>query len=113
MDNEELAFNAWILIGNVLQTLLRGAGANAATDLDQAELTHLDEALQPIQPPQMLETLRSLSETQRHLLHEATKRAFALAGTEAESVLGLTENDAHPVLAFLANPGLSLKLLQR
>jgi hypothetical protein len=45
MDNEELAFNAWILIGNMLQTLLRGASANAVTDLDRAELTRLDEAL--------------------------------------------------------------------
>jgi len=81
MDNEELAFNAWILIGNVLQTLLRGAGANAAIDLDQAELAHLDGALQPIQPPQMLETLRNLTESQRNLLRKACKQAFAMAGT--------------------------------
>jgi hypothetical protein len=96
MDREELAFNAWILIGNVLQTLPRGAA-------DNAELYNLNLKLQPVQPPQMLETLSSLTSAQRAQLHAAAAEALANAGADSESTLGLSKVDAQPVLSFLAD----------
>jgi hypothetical protein len=103
VDTNELSFDAWILIGNVLNALLRGAAAHAGA-LDRSALSALDDKLQILQPPQMLSALRDLTPRQRDLLREACEQAFAAAGTEDVAVLGLSKAEAQPVLDLLAQP---------
>jgi hypothetical protein len=101
MDDAELGFNAWVLIGNALHTLLRGPQA-APHSLADERLSRLDAILEPVQPPQMLSVLSSLSSNDRRVLIDACNRAFAVAGKESLTVLGVSEENAAPVLAFLA-----------
>jgi hypothetical protein len=103
VDLSELGFNAWILIGNVLNAVLRGKNAMAIGP-NRAVIQRLDTLLEPIQPERMLDTLQNLSKEERLLLLETCIAAQNVAGDEAETTLGLNREDAKPVLAFLQTP---------
>ena len=102
MDTNELGFNAWILVGNVLHSLLRGANP-VAHGAGRDRLQRLDTLLEPIQPTQMLQTLQSLPNEDRQLLLEACIAARIAAGADADTALGLSQSDTAPVLQWLQN----------
>jgi hypothetical protein len=106
VDTNELGFNAWILVGNVLHTFLRGARAHqpGIGDQERTRLAAMDALIAPVEPQEMLKTLTILSDEDRLLLVQLCTQTFILTGTEAHAVLGLDERDAAPVLAFLRNP---------
>jgi hypothetical protein len=104
VDRNELGFNAWILVGNVLRSLSKGVNGTAIVSRHE-RLVQLDVLLEPIGPTRMLETLQNLPAEDRQLLLDACIGAQLAAGTEAETTLGLNEAEAAPVLAFLREPG--------
>jgi hypothetical protein len=102
MNLNEVGFEAWVLIGNVLNLLLRGYSwePNAATP-SRVTLARLEDTLKPLQPSQMLASLQAMPSEDRLSLLQACEFAFALAGTEAQTVLGLQAEEASPVLSLL------------
>jgi hypothetical protein len=100
LNHEEIGFNAWILIGNVLNTILRAAPV-LMEGADQDRLQQIDQTLRSIHPPQMLAALNGLQPADRQLLLRACLHAFHGAGSEAQTTLGLDWETAQPVIALL------------
>jgi hypothetical protein len=103
VENNELAFNAWILVGNVLNVALRSAPAAGLTVAPSVRerLPSLQTALETVPPEGILGALAALSATDRNLLRSLCIQSYAALGTEADTILGLEEATAAPILEFL------------
>lgn len=102
METPEAGFHAWILTGNALNLLLRGVPAEAfANPVMRERLTRLDEELKDFPPDETLARLHALPPADKTLLATACRQAMALAGESAESLLGLTVEEAEAVLRLL------------
>ncbi|SDF70333.1 hypothetical protein [Terriglobus roseus] len=104
METPESSFHAWILTGNALNLLLRGISADAFTDAAMREhLVRLDEELKDFPPDEMLARLHALPKEDKVLLTAASKQAMAIAGENAEIMLGIARPEAEAVLRLLAH----------
>jgi hypothetical protein len=102
METPEASFHAWILTGNALNLLLRNVPADAFADpLMRERLARLDEELKNFPPDEALARIHALPTDDKTLLHTACRQAMALAGDNAESLLGLTMEEAEAVLRLL------------
>jgi|GEM_PF-4159296 len=103
MDTPEASFQAWVMVGNALNLLLNGVPADAFADPAAREnLERLDEELKSIPPDEMLARLHALSADDKHLLTLACRRAMHLAGSQQETLLGVTTEEAHSILHLLS-----------
>ncbi len=102
MDEAELGFNAWVLIGNVLNRLLRGETTAHFADASRSKrLAALDVRLQPVAPEGMLAALTALNTEDRAWLLGAVTDAVRAAGDDAETTSGLDREAALQTLEGL------------
>ena len=104
MNEDELGFQTWVLIGNTLHTLLRTTAVDRVTGVDTDRLRTLDEQLHPVQPAQVVSALKALRPDDRSLLQAAVEHAFRLAGSTAPEALGMDREEAGPVVRLLGDP---------
>jgi hypothetical protein len=98
----ELNLNAWILVGNTLNSVLRGPDQLALAEGPLRDrLAALDATLAPVPQQGMIEVLRSLPPADRMLLHDLCLACFERLPDEAETRLGLDRLTAAAVLSLL------------
>ena len=100
--DQELNLNAWILIGNLLNAVLRGPQQVALADGPLRDhLALLDATLAAVDQQGMIDALRGLSAGDRRLLRDLCVACFDRLREEAPTLLGLDRLTAEPVLALL------------
>ena len=104
METPEAGFHAWILTGNALNLLLHSVPAEAFTDATMRErLIRIEDELKDFPPEETLTRLHALPSADKTLLATACRQAMTLAGDNAESLLGLTVEEAEAVLRLLVH----------
>ncbi len=100
--DQELSLNAWILIGNLLNAVLRGPQQVALADGPLRDhLVLLHATLAPVDQQSMIDVLREMSPKDRALLHDLCVACFDRLRDESRPLLGLDRSTAEPVLALL------------
>ena len=107
--SSELAINAYVLLGNALNYLLRG-GLLRDTPPELVEelkaeagaLEELDRRIRPLSPPQILTGIAGFTEGERELLGRCVRLCLTtLPKEEVGAVLGLPEDVATETLGAL------------
>jgi hypothetical protein len=101
VDRDELDLNTWIVIGNLLHSLLGGPAALTVAGQDRVQAERLQVSLARLQPKAIVRAVQDLPAEDRRFLRQAAERAYRLLGNEAASVIGVEQETALPVLDLL------------
>jgi hypothetical protein len=100
----ELAMNAYVLLGNALHHLLRGAPAAVEEQLGASAgaLAALNQRIEPLPPAQILSGVAALSSAERGLLAQVVRLCLStLSADGISNVIGLPVDVAQETLAAL------------
>ena len=98
--NPELAFNAYIFLGNALHLILNGAALDhqAALGAPKEAIADLYTRLEPLKPNEILPALQTLSAEENQLLLRCCHLCLGqMSDDELESKMGLSRHSAEEV----------------
>jgi len=101
----ELGFNAYVLVGNVLNYLVNGIRIDSEAELNTpaTDIADLYGKLQPLAPQDILPAIAALKPSERSLLDRCCRYCLrAMEEDEIHTLLGLPRETAEAVLTQLA-----------
>ena len=103
MTPEELSFEVYVVLGNMLHLLVHGVSGEdqQRLGLPMDDLLRLEARLQPVRANDMLAVLQTLPEADRATLAASLRLCEQLADTQAEHLLGAdaaTRDTVHETL---------------
>src|SRR5882757_7161412 len=102
--NTELAFNAYIFLGNALNLIANATGLDnqAALGVPKEAIANLYARLEPLKPNEILAALQTLSTEETDLLFRCCHLCLTqMSDDELESKMGLTRHSAEEVIHIL------------
>jgi hypothetical protein len=103
--NAELGFNAYVLVGNVLNYLVNGVCVDSEAEFNApaTAITSLYSKIEPLTPRDILPAMAGLAPEEKSLLDRCCRYCLRTMGEgETATLLGLPCDAAEDVLAQLA-----------